>query len=467
MYRTAIDYLKQWKTRRSRKPLVIRGARQVGKSYLVREFARQEFDNLVEVNLDYDKTIASCFEVSEPSEVIHLLELQCNTKFDIGKTLLFIDEIQNAPQLLAKLRYFYEKLPELHIIAAGSLLDFALEQHEFSMPVGRIEYLHLGPMSFSEFLIATGNAKCYDFLTNWKIGDPIPDSLHNKFSDLIRTYTVIGGMPESVQVFADSQSYRESDLIKDTILSTYKDDFSKYGNSLNLQHIQIVYEALPKIVGKKIKYVNISREVKARDLSKALHLLELARLHHLVYGVSCNGIPLGAEINKKSFKSVFLDTGLLLTACGLSMVDLNNINDLTLINSGQIGEQLVGQHLLYRHEFYKQPELHYWLRENKSTNTEIDYVISQGQRIIPIEVKAGKTGSLKSLHQFTITKNIDFAVKICSEKPSVTDVSGRLPDGKVYSSRILTLPFYLLEKLSDNQSEFINTVLACPAYESC
>ncbi|MEI7901931.1 MAG: AAA family ATPase [bacterium] len=458
MYRSAMEYLKEWKARGNRKPLVIRGARQVGKSHLVRDFAKLEFDTFAEVNLDEDLTVVPYFDKPDPLETLRLLELHFERSLEPGKTLLFLDEIQAAPQLLAKLRYFYEKLPGLHVIAAGSRLDFTLEQHDFSMPVGRIEYLHLGPMGFSEFLLATGHKKLCDFIKAFKIGDDIPEPLHDKLSDLLLSYIVVGGMPESVAAFAKSKSYRECDFIKNSLLATYKDDFSKYGKKVNLQHVLTVYEALPKLVGRKVKYVNISRDIRPRDLSQALHKLELAKICHLVHHASCNGLPLGAEADASTFKPLFLDVGLLLSACGLSMTDIPSAAELMLVNSGQICEQFVGQHLLYRQPLYKQPELHYWLREKPSSNAEVDYVIACGQRIIPVEVKAGKTGNLRSLHQFTIEKNVRFAIKISSERPSLVKASGKMPDGRAYESHILNLPFYLIEKLDCANADFLARV---------
>ena len=447
MYRSAIEYLYDWRTRRSRKPLVIRGARQVGKSYLIREFAKKSFDNIIEINLDDDSSVLPYFERSDPHEIIKLLEVHFKTSFIPGKTLLFLDEIQAAPHLFAKLRYFYEKMPELHVIAAGSLLEFILEEHNFSMPVGRIEYMYLGPMMFSEFLIAVGHEKLAQYLTEYEMGDEFLLPLHDKLSELVKSYMVIGGMPESVREYVDSGSYRDCGFIKSNILATYKDDFGKYSKKVKQQHILTVFNALPNIVGTKVKYVNISRNERAKDLSYAIHLLSLARVCHLVYHSSCNGIPLGAEINRKVFKPVFLDVGLLLEACGLTMKEIVESSDIMLINSGQISEQFVGQHLLYSQELYKEPQLYYWLRENPASNAEIDYVITHGGKVIPIEVKAGKTGSLRSLHQFTIEKNVDLAVRICGAPPSVVDCHGTMPNGTPYSSQIMTLPFYLIENI--------------------
>jgi len=459
MQRSAMEHLKDWKTRENRKPLVIRGARQVGKSHLVRAFGEQSFESLAEVNLDTDQSVVPYFDRADPLETVRLLELHLGISIEPGKTLLFLDEIQAAPQLLAKLRYFYEKLPGLHVVAAGSLLDFTLEQHDFSMPVGRIEYLHLGPMSFSEFLLASGHERLWDFVKTFKMGDEVPEALHKKLSELVVSFSVVGGMPESVATFVKTQSFRACDLIKDSLLATFKDDFSKYGKRVNIQHILTVYEALPKLVGQKLKFVNISRDIRSHELSKALHMLSLARICYLVHHTSCNGIPLGAETDNSIFKPLFLDIGLLLSACGLSMTDIPTAEKLMLVNAGQLSEQFVGQHLLYRQPSHKQPELHYWLREKASSNAEVDYVIACGQHIIPIEVKAGKTGHLRSLHQFTLEKKRHFAIKINSEPPSLVSASGRMPDGREYESEILNIPFYMVEKLGTAHPDFLATLL--------
>jgi predicted AAA+ superfamily ATPase len=247
--------------------------------------------------------------------------------------------------------------------------------------------------------------------------------------------------------FVNSGSYRDCDFIKSNILATYKDDFGKYGIKVNQQHLLTVFNALPNIVGKKVKYVNISRAVRSADLSHAIHLLSLARVCYLVYHSSCNGIPLGAEINHKIFKPLFLDVGLLLGVSGLVMKDFIESTDIMLVNSGQICEQFVGQHLLYRQELYKEPQLYYWLREKAASNAEVDYVVTYGGKVIPVEIKAGKTGSLRSLHQFVIEKDVNLAVRICGATPSLVSCQGKMPNGTSYSSQIMTLPFYLIEHI--------------------
>ncbi|MCK4305665.1 MAG: AAA family ATPase, partial [Candidatus Eisenbacteria sp.] len=199
MYRFALDYLMDWTSRTSRKPLVVRGARQVGKSHLVRMLAAQAFEGLLEINLETDDNVASLFESREPARIVEFLGARYGTEVRPGKTLLFLDEIQAAPELFACLRYFFEKMPELHVVAAGSLLDFALKDHSFSMPVGRIEYLHLGPMNFEEFLLALGKNQLRDFVRGFLPGAEVPEALHGELMRQVKQFLVVGGMPASVK----------------------------------------------------------------------------------------------------------------------------------------------------------------------------------------------------------------------------------------------------------------------------
>jgi len=216
--RTALQYLKQWQNKVNRKPLVIRGARQVGKSFLVRIFAQESGLDLVEINLELNDDCIGCFVSKDPSRIISLLELKISHKIVPGKTLLFLDEIQAAPQILAALRYFYELLPELHLITAGSLLEFVLEDHTFSMPVGRIEYLHLGPMTFKEFLSGLGRDQLRVFIEHYQIKDELPLVIHDELLSLFRVYCVVGGMPEVVQICQYGGSLLDVDSLKQSII---------------------------------------------------------------------------------------------------------------------------------------------------------------------------------------------------------------------------------------------------------
>ncbi|KHD05744.1 hypothetical protein PN36_22560 [Candidatus Thiomargarita nelsonii] len=445
MKRAELSYLGKWKDKKTRKPLVIRGARQVGKSYLVRQFAQAYKLELLEINFELNDDYIACFQSKEPKQIITLLELKASQKVIPGKTLIFLDEIQAAPQVFAALRYFYEILPQLHIIAAGSLLDFILEEHSFSMPVGRIEYLHLGPLKFKEFLDGKGQLR--KFIEEYHSSTPFPLVVHDELMKMFKLYLAIGGMPEAIQVYNDTGSLLEVDMIKQSILLSYRDDFSKYGRRFKHTRMQKVFQKLPFQIGKKLKYVNLEPNEKSAELKKALHLLELARIYYPVYHTAANGIPLRAQTNEKMQKPLFLDVGLLTKACGVSYADIDAADEVTLVNLGALCEQFIGQHLLYAKPCYEEPELFYWCREKRQSSAEIDYILNYGSKIIPVEIKAGKTGTLKSLHVFIKEKKLDYGVRFNADKPSYCDIPISLP-GAVGKFRLLSLPLYMVEELS-------------------
>jgi predicted AAA+ superfamily ATPase len=444
--RSALSYLEKWKDKKIRKPLVIRGARQVGKSCLVRIFAEEAGFELLEINFELDDDYAGCFASNDPRQIITLLELKASRKIISGKTLLFLDEIQSAPQALASLRYFYELVPELHIIAAGSLLEFILEEHTFSMPVGRIEYLHLGPMTFKEFLAGSGREQLKEYIEQFRIHDDLPPVIHAELMKMFRIFCAVGGMPEAVQVYSDGDSMLDVDSVKQSILLTYRDDFNKYGRRVRHSRLQKVFQKLPLQVGHKLKYTNLDHNEKSSDLKKALHLLAMARVYTPVYHSSANGLPLRAEYNKKMRKPLFLDVGLLTTACGMSYADIATADDIKLVNSGPVCEQFIGQHLLYAGKYFEEPELFYWCREKRQASSEVDYLQVCGRMILPVEVKAGKTGTLKSLQVFIKEKGAELGVRFNTNRPDFHQAKFSLP-GLTDSFRLLSLPLYLVEEL--------------------
>ena len=444
MLRFALEYLKTWKLKPNRKPLVIRGARQVGKTYLARLFAKEYFEQLVEINFERDPEIALLFTSKDPRKIVQLLELQYNISIQPGTALLFLDEIQATPEVLASLRYFYEELPELYVIAAGSLLEFALEEPAFSMPVGRIEYLHLGPMQFEEFLLAAGKDKLVTFLNEFSLGDSIPGPLHRQLMGLLRIFLVTGGMPEAVAVYLNSNSWQECESTKHGLIATFQDDFNKYAKRVKHQRLQLLFKKIPLLAGSKFKYVNVDRNERAGDLAKALNLLFRARVAYPVYHSSCSGIPLGATTNPKKFKLLFLDVGLMSTVTGLNLLDYEKAGDVMRVNAGSVCEQYVGQHLLFSRHPYYEPEVYYWIREKKNSSAEVDYVISEGTLIVPIEVKAGKSGTLKSLHLFLREKHHSLGVRFNTDIPSVLESQTALADGLNIPYRLLSLPLYMV-----------------------
>jgi len=443
MYRSGIEYLNEWKTRESRKPLVIRGARQVGKTFLVRRFAEQ-FSQFIEINAETDADTISLFENNSPQKTIELLEIQFNTQIRPGQALMFIDEIQAAPSVFAKLRYFYEQLPGLHVIAAGSQLELMMTEDQFSTPVGRVEYMYLGPLTFHEYLLARNREKLASFLGGYTLGDDFPPGVHNDCCSLFRTYLITGGMPESVFRYVQQNSLLESDRVKENILATYVDDFRKWHQKTKHSLLEKTFQSLPMIVGSKVKYTNISRDARAADVAAALKLLTQARVCALVTHTSANGIPLRASEDQRVFKPLFLDVGLMCTASGIRSIDIEKSDEITLINAGSLCEQFIGQHLLYAAAPYIAPELHYWVREKQTSCAEIDFVLSRGQAIVPVEVKAGTTGTLKSLHLFCLEKNSPLALRFNLGAPSIVESQGRIPTGDAYRYPLMSLPCYMV-----------------------
>ena len=451
LQRREIGHLEAWAARRPHKPIVIRGARQVGKSTLVREFARAAGLTLVAVDFERNPELREAFTGRDPARILALLKLLTGKTAAAGTHLLFLDEIQAAPEALAALRYFREEMPELHVLAAGSLLEFALAQTRFPMPVGRVEYMHLGPMHFEDFVIAMGDADLADFLRAFPLRsvkeNALPAALHRKCLDLLRRYWVVGGLPEAVAAFVHASSgggggFEPVSRVLQSVVATYRDDFGKYGRSRD--RIRMVFDRLPHLVARKFKYVEVSREHRASEIGAALDHLCMARVASKVFRTAANGVPLAAEINERFFKCLHVDVGLMCAALGLDVLDLERQGDPTLVNRGAVAEQFVGQHLLYSEAPYLTPALHYWARETRNAAAELDYVIAAGSRVVPVEVKAGATGSLRSLHQFIHEKSSGLALRFNADPPSLLRDSRKLPDGTTVRFDLLSLPLYLV-----------------------
>lgn len=425
---------------------MIRGARQVGKTWLVRELAGTDFKHLIEINFDETPEKERLFEGRTVTECLRLLEVDQGQTIIPDKTLIFLDEIQAAPRVFAKLRYFHENHPELHVVSAGSLLDFSLAEHQFSTPVGRIEYLFMGPMTFREFLAADQNEPLADFLHQLKPGEEIPEPIHTKLLDLLKIYYIVGGMPAVVNAYISSHNFEDVLREQQGIIQTFTDDFAKYQKQVKIPLLRKVFSRIPHLVGKKMKYAHIDREQKAGDLAKCVELLEMARIVYRISHSACNGIPLGAEAKPKDFKPLFMDTGLLSKAMGLKLTDFYNQQTPELINSGPVAEQFVGQHLLYSLPGYEAPELYYWNREKKSSSAEVDYVISEDGKIVPIEVKSGKSGTLRSLNLFMVEKSSSLAVRFDSNPLSEMNVDVNIPNIGQGNYTLVSLPIYLAEE---------------------
>jgi len=402
------------------------------------------------VNLEKHTLLDKTFATLDIDVILRKISglLGCPIRDD-GTEILFLDEIQSTPSALPALRYFHEERPNLPVVAAGSLLELALSEHTFSMPVGRIQYMHMGPLTFEEYLLARDPA-LEGLVREYEWEDPFAGTAHRKLVDRLREFLFVGGMPEAAAAYLDDMQLADVAPIQSLILNTYVDDFPKYASGKALARLHTVFDYVPRSVGRKMKYSAISRDDAARELRHAAELLSKARVMSRVFHSACNGLPLFAEADAFTYKPLFLDVGLLNRHCGLDWLAFSRLSDRALVNEGAVAEQFIGQHLLQSFEVFEPPRLCYWLREGKSTNAEVDYVLSQGDLIVPIEVKAGKSGTLRSVFQFALAKNADIAVRFDLNPPSAQWVEhqARCAAG---SERVrlllLSLPLYMVGQL--------------------
>ncbi len=466
--RQEIAYLNVWLEQPGRKPLVVRGARQVGKSTLVRELSKSADAPLVTANLERNPELCAAFEHRDPRRILSMLELLTGRSVEPGKTLLFIDEIQTSPDALTSLRYFHEEMPNLRVVAAGSLMELVLADTRFSMPVGRVEYMHLGPMTFEDFVEAVGDSKLARHLREVTLADlesTFPEPIHGKCLELLAQYWVVGGLPETVACYAEAAKNEVSTMaqvhrVQQSIVATYRDDFAKYSHGRAQDRTRMVFDALPGMVGRKFKYAQVSREHRAAELADALSRLCMARVAYKVLHSAANGPPLAAEANPRSFKCLYLDVGLMCSALGLNLLDFAG-TDMTLVNGGAMAEQFVGQQLLFGGAPYETPQLFYWSREAPSASAEVDYVTVSKNVVVPIEVKAGSSGSLRSLHRFLKEKRRDFALRFNSDRPSLLQDTKKLADGTPVEYRLLSLPLYLAGQSRRLIAECLQTNTIC------
>lgn len=452
--RKAEQYLKRWFHKARRKPLVLRGARQVGKSTLVRQFSENQGLTLFEVNLERNLRLDKVFRTLEVSTILREIEGVVGQGIRAEGGLLFLDEVQATPHAIAALRYFYEEMPELAVVAAGSLLEFTLSDHFFSMPVGRVEYYHMGPLTFLEFLGAI-EPKLVPWVEGFDFSQPIPESAHFRLLRKQREYLFVGGLPEAVAQYVETNSLTEVADIHRSISESYQDDFSKYARQEALVRLQRIFGYIPRNVGRKVKYVNFSPEERSKVVKNGIELLSKAQVCHRVWSSHCSGVPLFAEIDENRYKLIFMDVGLANHICRNRWSDIEDASAQKLVNEGPLSEQFIGQHLAYLE--VGPPHLTYWMREGKSNNAEVDYVISLGPRILPIEVKSGASGSLKSIHQFVLNKNCKHPIRFDLNPPAKQAIEVKVMSGagvKSVGFKLISLPLYMVEWLPRALSEF-------------
>jgi predicted AAA+ superfamily ATPase len=447
MDRTAVSKLDAWYERRGRKPLLVRGARQVGKSTLVRLFAAARRLRICELNLERSLRLIPVFSSLAPDTILDAIANETGVDVRGARdTLLFLDEIQAIPEAVQSLRYLHEDKPEIPVIAAGSLLEVALERARFPMPVGRVESLWLGPLTFEEFLLAVNATEELDLLQRFAWGARISAPLHDRLCRRHRDFLFVGGMPEPVVQFAEGAGSEAVAAVQQQLLDGYRDDFAKYASGTAALLLDLTLTQAPALVGRKLKWVSVSREHQSREIKRAAWLLAKAGVIHLVPHTDAGGVPLMAEADPDVVKPLFIDVGLAGRLLGVDRLALGRTAAERLVNEGPLAEQFVGQHLVFQGPSGEggRPQAFYWLREGRSDNAEVDFVVSHGRGAVPVEVKAGKAGTMKSLVEFVRAKRPKLAVRFDLNPPSRQTVTA----GAV-RFELRSLPLYLVGRLPD------------------
>lgn len=426
MKRIIDHFLLEWKNESyERKPLLLRGARQVGKTHAARQLGKT-FSSFVEVNLESNENLRNIFTHDhDPKRIIFQLSEYLQKDIIPGSTLLFIDEIQIVPNAVITLRYFYELMPDLHVIAAGSLLDFAIEK--VGIPVGRVSSLYMYPMSFLEFLVAIGNQKWAQTILSHPINEPIFDGLHNNLLTIVGTYLAVGGMPASVNAWRQTQQSRQVKRAHSDLLVSYQQDFNKYAAKHQIKYLDALFNHSLSQLSRKFMYSRIEGYQK-RELEPALELLQKAGLVYPVIRSSGQGIPIGADADINDFKIIFLDVGLSQASLNLDIAQWFIEPLKIFVNKGELIEAFVGQELLAYADPITKSHLYYWRRSERNSQAEIDYLIQIKEKVIPIEVKSGEGSTLKSMHLFLESHSLSpYGIRFSTQNYSTYETINSYP----------------------------------------
>lgn len=440
--RNIIDYLADWRLKQGRKPLILRGARQVGKTSAVILFAERYFDDFVHINLEKSEHYALFNETNTIAEFEKIVDIVFKKKIIPGKTLIFIDEIQNTPNLIALLRFFYEERPGVHVIAAGSLLEVKIKREGLSLPVGRVEYAFVYPLTFFEFLNALGEDRLLHFLRGVSPGESIPTGIHRRALELFFEYALVGGMPEIVSLSLQKSSQEEMNTAYSSLLTAYAEDLYKYSSSADMKYLRHVLEQAPFFAGERITYEKFGGSVyRSREMSAAFAVLEQAMIVRQVSATKSDRLPIIGE-KKRAKKLLYLDSGLVSFRNNIQAeyIKMNDLNDLY---RGKIAEQIVGQNII-ADEMHFEQDIFYWAKEQSSGSAEVDFCIAYQGWMIGIEVKSGHSGKLKSLASFA---------RSVPESRLIRVYSGQMKHEILSSTGIryplLSVPFYLINRISD------------------
>lgn len=414
IHRKTNDQLQMWKTAPRRKPLLLRGARQVGKTFTIRQFG-ESYPLLLEANFEEARDIHLFFEGSlDPIPICEKLSNYFGIKIAPGETLVFFDEIHACPRALSALRFFHEKMPAVHVIAAGSLLEFALEEIP-SQGVGRLSSLYMYPVTFEEFLLAIGENGCREMLQEASPEKPLEMAFHRRLIDALKVYLTIGGMPEVVQTYCHSRDLRECQEVLSDLLVTLRDDFSKYKAKAPMLLLNEVLQSICYQAGAKFKYSSVDRALASKPIKDAVELLVLAGLARKVYHSDARGLPLGAQVNPNRFKAMIMDVGLHQRILGTDISEMMTARGLEVVNKGSVAEVFVGQEYVAAQSSREPASLHYWHREARSSNAEVDYLAVRDGQVVPVEVNSGGSGSMQSIRLFMRERNLSKGLRVSLE----------------------------------------------------
>ncbi|MBI1871716.1 MAG: ATP-binding protein [Chlamydiae bacterium] len=438
--------LLKWKSKSGRKPLIFRGARQTGKTTLVRKFARS-FKNFIELNLEKEVNQKIFSEVKDIKDVVQSIEGISNQRVIPHETLLFLDEVQNSVSAIKLLRYFYEEMPNLHVISAGSLLEVRMKTEGWSFPVGRVEFLYLYPVTFDEFLSVTGEEVLLKSLWEYGIEKSLPPPLHDRFINLLSDYMVVGGMPEAVNEYIKERSFVAVRQYHETLVSSFKEDFSKYSKGAEATHLKLVWDRIPFEVGSRITYSKLAgANAHSKEISRAFDILHEAMLIERIFPTTQVAPPL-VKKTKAAPKALFLDIGLCIAALHLTK---DQIHEQFVDPSyrGGLSEAFVGQELMAL-DCYQRNALFFWIREEKGASSELDFVLPVENTLIPLEVKSGSQGSLKSLHQFLLRSSHHVGIRLYNGPLKVEEHSVLLPNSGKLDYQLISIPIYLTFRLKE------------------
>ena len=443
--------LLEWKNSNSLKPLLLRGARQVGKSWAVKHLG-ETFDYYIEVNFEKRPDMKDVFErVHDVHDLANSLSMLYNVPVVAGKTLLFLDEIQDCSAAIKSLWAFKEDFPGLHVVAAGSLLEFALQELP-SFGVGRIRSLFVYPFSFDEFLMAEGKSAWIKAKQEADSGRPLLTALHNDIVHHYRTFLMVGGMPASVAAWVKTHDYRECQTELDDIQLTYYDDFAKYAKKVDPTLLRNTLQSVILQIGNKFTYSKVEGAYRAEEVKKALKLLCDAGIVKRVSHTAANGLPLGAETNDKFRKYIYLDSGLLLRILDMDLGGARQLTDLIiagtaedLVNKGGLTEMVLGWELVKYNNPRSQHDLYYWENTADGTRSEVDYIIARDMKVLPIECKSGTSGKMKSLHMFMRYKHLTDAIRCSLENFALLESNDKQDNGAL--RRISIIPLFAISNL--------------------